>query len=84
MDGKYERLYILIFPCLNVQATHVGLVTDMRTQAVTQALIDFARFTEYPVTYTVAIIDLSLQHWVTKSSYLFTVMDSATHSLIVF
>lgn len=61
MDGKCQRMYILIFSCLNVQSTHVGLVTDMRIQAFIQALIDFARFMEHPVTYTVTINDLGWQ-----------------------
>lgn len=41
MDGKFHKMYILIFTCLNERIIHVGLVPDMGTQAFIQALVRF-------------------------------------------
>ena len=63
-NGKAEKMYLLIFPCLAIRSIHIEIVQDISTKAFIQAFIRFSlTHTEYLPTFTVIMQDPLTTHW---------------------
>ena len=63
-DGKSQKMYLLIFTCMNVKAIHIELVADMSAQAFIQALIRFCNiYGMHTHKDAVIIHDPSMKPW---------------------
>jgi hypothetical protein len=47
-DGKYEKMYILLYTCMNIRAIHIDILPDMSTKSVLYSLQRFSNLYGVP------------------------------------
>ena len=79
-NGKAEKMYLLIFPCLAIRGIHTEIVQDMNTKAFIQAFIRFCNSYGIPSKiYSDNSRSFDNTHWAKiEQNILWTVMSSET------